>query len=96
MPREVSTAANALRILDAATIFMALVILPMFLMARMRNFTAQWKCRGQLESYVLAYDLLDRLKAAHVVSCLVSNVLIQPTSLVGGLSSGLCIQKPVL
>ena len=40
MPREVSTATWALLIFDAATIFMALVILPMFLMARMRCFTA--------------------------------------------------------
>jgi hypothetical protein len=30
-----------LRILEAATIFMAFVILPMFLMARMRCFTAR-------------------------------------------------------
>jgi len=40
MPRLFSTATCALRIFDAATIFMALVILPMFLMARMRCFTA--------------------------------------------------------
>jgi hypothetical protein len=40
MPRLCSTAVCALRILDAATIFMALVILPMFLMALMRCLTA--------------------------------------------------------
>lgn len=40
MPRLFSTATCALRIFDAATIFMALVILPMFLMARMRCLTA--------------------------------------------------------
>lgn len=43
IPREVSTAASALRILDAATIFMAFVIFPMFLIARMRSLTAHSK-----------------------------------------------------
>lgn len=40
MPRLFSTAACAFLILDAATIFMALVIFPMFLMALMRCLTA--------------------------------------------------------
>jgi hypothetical protein len=40
MPRLFSTASCALRIFDAATIFIAFVILPMFLMARMRCLTA--------------------------------------------------------
>ena len=40
MPRLFSTASCALRILEAATIFMALVILPMFLIARIRCLTA--------------------------------------------------------
>lgn len=40
MPRLFSTATWALRILEAATIFMALVIFPMFLMALMRCLTA--------------------------------------------------------
>jgi hypothetical protein len=39
MPRLCSTAVCALRILLAATIFIALVILPMFLIALMRCFT---------------------------------------------------------
>lgn len=41
MPLLFSTADCALRILDAATIFMAFVILPMFLIALMRCLTAQ-------------------------------------------------------
>lgn len=40
MPRLCSTAVCALRILLAATIFMAFVILPMFLIALMRCLTA--------------------------------------------------------
>lgn len=40
MPRDSSTATCALRILDAATIFMALVILAMFLMALILCLTA--------------------------------------------------------
>jgi hypothetical protein len=41
MPLLFSTAVCALRILDAATIFMALVILPIFLMALMRCLTVK-------------------------------------------------------
>jgi hypothetical protein len=43
MPLLFSTADCALRILDAATIFMAFVIFPMFLMALIRCLTARCK-----------------------------------------------------
>lgn len=49
MPRLFSTATCALRIFDAATIFMALVIFPMFLIARMRCFTARQVRRNAQE-----------------------------------------------
>ena len=48
MPRLFSTATCALRIFDAATIFMALVILPMFLMARIRCFTVGGAARRRV------------------------------------------------
>jgi hypothetical protein len=48
MPRDSSTATCAFLIFEAATIFMALVILPMFLIALMRCLTARGRRgRGQ-------------------------------------------------
>jgi len=47
MPRLCSTAVCALRILDAATIFIAFVIFPMFLMALMRCLTVHQQQQQQ-------------------------------------------------
>jgi hypothetical protein len=60
MPLLFSTAACALRILDAATIFMAFVILPMFLMALMRCLTVERdqqskKCSRKTQACCLGY-----------------------------------------
>jgi hypothetical protein len=57
MPLLFSTATCAFLILDAATIFMALVILPMFLMARMRCLTAGRE-GGALATLVAVCQLL--------------------------------------
>jgi hypothetical protein len=73
MPRDSSTATSAFRILDAATIFMAFVIFPMFLMARIRCLTThgEWVnvCytgkQGTLQTcLVRGMANLARLKAA--------------------------------
>ena len=75
MPRELSTATCAARILDAATIFMAFVILPMFLIARMRSLTAwllAWRTLSML--HALSRGLAaKRDPSAAPVSCCTSD-----------------------
>ena len=64
MPREFSTATWAFLIFDAATIFMAFVIFPMFLMALMRCLTAGRKKPPPKREYC-AHLPAPSVKTAH-------------------------------
>jgi hypothetical protein len=67
MPLLFSTADCALRILDAATIFMAFVILPMFLMALMRCFTAH--CKVTMKVATTTPECVSQVIACSKTSC---------------------------